>query len=161
MKSAESKLVLFLASPEISESEFDRIAQLFDTRELSKFVSAAAYLRNESRSARDYIKRREREVLHGFNTPQVEPAFFKEVSQLLSTTELTAAEAIRRIAQELRLDVQIPRTRSLRSGLIHLLGFADIHEVWAAIQRVVAKSKRASNPKQPWPLRVQEPDGDI
>lgn len=157
MKSAETKLVLFLADPELSEKDFARLAHLFGSSELSRCLSAAAYLRKQSRPAAEHIKRMQREVTREFEDRGADPEFLKDVSRLLSKTKLGPAETMRRLSEELGIDIDGSKPKTLRAGITRLLEVADMKQIWAAAERI--KEKAVSGPpKHAWPLSGSTPD---
>ncbi|HYJ04671.1 MAG TPA: hypothetical protein VEX43_06030 [Chthoniobacterales bacterium] len=161
MKPIEIKLILFLASPDLSDADFERLSQLLQSRELSRCISAASYLRKEARPAVEHIKRIQRDVTNDFREPELNPQFVKDVSSIIRSLKLTPAEGLRRLHLELGIEAESHPSRSLRSGIVRLLRVADMNQIWAAAQRM--KSKATGKAEQhAWPLgQTPRLDGNL
>jgi hypothetical protein len=129
MNKIETKFILCLADPELTDSDFKQLVEMLDRREFKELISAADHLR---RVSRDYLKDAPR--------ARVPHDFVKHVQQLLlEEGEMSPTKAVRSLLTELR-DEPIPaRKWTIRAGLEYALKFASESDIVAAAQRVLAK----------------------
>ena len=142
MNKIETKLLLCLSDPELSDSDFEQLVELLHRREFKEIISVA-----------DHLRRVGRDVLKDLTKSRVPEDFVKHIQTVLITEGgMKPASAVRSLLAELR-DEPIPsRKWTIRSGLEFALRFASESEIIAAAQRALAKQSSPAN-QHAWTLK--------
>ena len=142
MNKIETKLLLCLSDPELSDSDFEQLVELLYRRDFKEIISAA-----------DHLRRVGREVLKDLTKSRVPEDFVKHVqTMLLKEGRMKPTTAVRLLLEELR-DEPVPHRKwTIRSGLEFALRFASESDIVAAAQRALAKHSTSAN-KHAWTLK--------
>jgi hypothetical protein len=142
MNKIETKLLLCLSDPELTDSDFKQLVELLHRRDFREILSAADHLRQVSR-----------DILKDITRSRVPDELVKHIqSMFIKEGRMSPTSAVRSLFSELR-DEPIPaRKWTIRSGLEFALRFASESEIVAAAQRALAKHSTPAN-KHAWTLK--------
>ena|SRR5438876_272270 len=142
MNKIETKLLLCLSDPELSDSDFEQLVELLHRCDFKEIIPAA-----------DHLRRVGRDILKNATNSRVSEDFVKHVQNLLiKEGRLKPTTAVRSLLAELR-DEPVPQRKwTIRSGLEFALRFASESEIVAAAQRALAKHSSSAN-KHAWTLK--------
>ena len=142
MNKIETKLLLCLSDPELTDSDFKQLVELLHRRDFREILSAADHLRHVSR-----------DILKDITRSRVPDDLVKHIqSMFIKEGRMSPTSAVRSLLSELR-DEPIPsRKWTIRSGLEFALRFASESEIVAAAQRALAKHSTSAN-KHAWTLK--------
>lgn len=144
MNKIETKLLLCLADPELTDSDFKQLVDMLYRREFKDLISAA-----------DHVRRVSRDCLKAIPRSHIPDEFVKHVQMLLiDQGEMSPSAAVRSLLSELR-DEPVPAQKwTMRAGLEYARKFASEADIVAAAQRVLAKHSPSSH-KHAWSLTKQ------
>lgn len=145
MKTIEQKLVMLLADPQLSESQFRDAAHFLSSGHLYRVIQSAEELRRHMR----HLFRGEEDI----NSELYER--LKEI--LLRDAKLKSADALRALARELDFDERFPVKGSFRQGLVHLLKNGDGSALLSAAERIRHRVANGAS-EHGWPLSVNKPE---
>ena len=141
MNKIETKLLLFLSNPELTDSDFDQLVELLYRRDFKELLSAADHLRHVSR-----------DMLRDTAQSRVPDELVKHIqTMLIKDGGMSPTSAVRQLLAELRDEPFPIRKWTIRSGLEFALRFASESEIVTAAQRVLAKKSAGAN-KHAWTL---------
>jgi hypothetical protein len=145
MNKIETKLLLCLSDPELTDSDFKELLDLLYRRDFKDLIEAADHLRHVSR-----------ECLKKITHSRVPDDFVSYVQTMLQAkTNILPTAAVRLILSELR-DEPVPNRKwTIRAGLEYALRSASEEEVLAAVQRVIEKYPLMMK-KHAWSLEKRE-----
>jgi hypothetical protein len=142
MNKIETKLLLLLSDPELTDSDFEQLVEILHRRDFRQIVSAANHLRQVGR-----------DIIKDINRSRVPDGFFKHIqSMLIKEGRMPPTRAVRLLLTELRDEPVPARKWTIRSGLEFALRFASESEIIAAAQRTLAKHSSQEN-KHAWTLK--------
>ena len=142
MNKIETKLLLCLADPELTDSEFKQFIDLLYRRDFRELISAADHLRHVGR-----------DILKQISRSRLPDGFVKHIQEiLLKEGRMKPSDAVRSLLMELRAEPIPSRKWTIRSGLEFALQFASETEILAAAQRALAKRSSTGN-KHAWSLK--------
>lgn len=141
MKNFEQKLVLLLADPQLSDTQFRDAARFLTGHRLHRAISAA-----------DELRRHMRHLFKNSSGDQIDDEVYDRVKEAVIThAKLSPSEALRALASELELKERFPAKYSLRKGLVRLLKSTDASALLSAAERVRQRLVGAPN-EHGWPL---------
>lgn len=142
MNKIETKLLLCLSDPELSDSDFKQFIDFLYRHDFKEIIPAA-----------DHLRRVSRDVLKSISRSRVSNDFAKYIqSILIQEGGMKPTEAVRSMLAELR-DAPVPNRKwTVRAGLDFALRFASESDTIAAAQRAVAKHS-SSVSKHAWSLK--------
>src|SRR5256885_14798837 len=127
MNKIETKLLLCLSDPELSDSDFKQLVDLLYRRDFKEIIAAADHLRHVGR-----------DILKDSTNSRVPDDFVKHIqAMLIHEGRMKPTEAVRLLLSELRDDPIPSRKWTIRSGLEFALRFASESEILAAAQRAL------------------------
>ncbi len=145
MNKIETKLLLCLSDPDLTDSDFKELVELLYRRGFADLIPAADHLRLVSR-----------DCLKNITRSRVSDDFVNHVQSILQAkANIPPNTAVRLLLSELR-DEPVPNRKwTIRSGLEYALRFASEREILAAVQRVIEKYPHSAN-KHAWSLEKPE-----
>jgi hypothetical protein len=139
MKTFEQRLVMILADPDLSDSQFRAAAHFLASGRIHRVIRAAEELRSHLR----HLFRGEDDM---------DSEFYERLKGiLLRDANMKSTDALRALARELDFDRPFPAKGSFRHGLAHLLENGSTSALLSAAERI---RERRSNSKSEhgWPL---------
>lgn len=144
MKNFEQKLVLMLADPHLSDTQFRDAARFLTGHRLHRAIGAA-----------DELRRHMRHLFRNGGDDVGDEIYDRVKEILLTQGGLSASQALRFLARELELKERFPTKMSFRAGLLRLLKNSDPSAVLSAAERIRPRIVGNAD-EHAWPLTDKE-----
>ena len=144
MKTIEQKLVLFLADPKISDSEFSELARALESPRVQRLLAAAWEIRKQlDRDSRDYPSTESRDP---------DERALREIERLLLVeARIPKGVAVRMLAEKLEYQKPLPSRFSFHGAVLDFIHGFDASRVLSAAQRIRNEHVH-ERPSHTWPL---------